>query len=1186
MLEIMEKKINTLTPTKIHRDDPAYSTVKELDNVLNQAVEKNIRNIAITGPFGSGKSSVLKTLMSDFDKENRTYLSISLATLKPNEDISKTDGESNQLDLLENEDNLNRKIEYSILQQLIYKEKAETLPNSRFRKITHYSKRQVLKFAIAYLVTLISYLIVFEPEFARVDTIYNVFNRGIQFNTLFDSAGALWLLYVLFYLSQFIIRKYSNLKLNKFNLKNGEIELQEENSIFNKHLDEILYFFQATDYNVVLIEDLDRFETSKIFIKLRELCNLINESKIVGRHITFIYAIKDDVFKDEERTKFFDYITTVIPIINPSNSKDKLKAALIENGLHEGEILDDDLSEIAFFIQDMRILKNIVNEYFQYRTKLYINNSQLNATKLLAMVVYKNYFPKDFALLHKCEGKVYTCISKKRDFVSVASQYITESFKILEKEINQYKENCHLKQTELRMLFLLKLTKLISQNLRGLYINGQVYNLEEIANDPNLFDTLLNLKQIKYQYSNYYNQTVTDTINLNSSDIESDFNYLSRSKILGEHPGIFNERKEKLIASQKLIKSQRLSTLLTEYGCGKSEIYQNIKLDPMQDIFLRRGYIDEEYYDYISYFYEGTITQTDREFLLKLKQDIALSFDYHIDKIQNVVNELKPYMFKTNAILNIELLDYISVNNKELYSHFMDILLSVDNDKLSFLSQYYQYGYNSMPVFEYIIKENRDNFWNYIISYNNNTEKEYLIESYLKYCGELTPIEQDWVNRNFCFLVNHNSGIELDRNLKIVATSKFVTINTENSSLFDCLIEYSSYVLNSVNLALIIKELTKGYEHIADGGLNYTCILSTRNEYLISYVNDNLNIAIDCFEFSTKKESAEGILIILNSDSINIEKKEKYLFGQHNKIKSFGDIHDDMCRNALNWDLIQLSWANILWYYKHKSGISEELINYTRRNVTELSQLKCNLDFPDEYNLFSEFIGTEILDNDTYFKLIDCFSCTFKDNHLEIADLSVPKLKLLIEKNKLHFNEEMLAIINETDVLAEYLIYHSTEFLTHLNYTYNLNANSVETLLNFSFSSNDICRILSIVPRDVLLNTKNIADKSIISLLKHTIELDEAVILYFIKNAINKELALKYAINVIRNYSFEENQISTILCSLKDDYAEIANKSRRPRIKVSALNTELLYLLQERRYISSFKDENNDYYRIYHSKSE
>lgn len=183
-------------------------------------------------------------------------------------------------------------------------------------------------------------------------------------------------MYALFCLFKYILKSYGNSKLNKLNLKDGEIELVEDNSIFNKHLDEILYFFQVTKYNVVIIEDLDRFGTSNIFLKLRELNQLVNESKIVGRHITFVYAIKDDVFKDEERTKFFDYITTVIPVINPSNSKDKLKELLISKGFEENEIPDDDLSEMAFFIQDMRILTNIVNEYKQYREKLCTDKTQ------------------------------------------------------------------------------------------------------------------------------------------------------------------------------------------------------------------------------------------------------------------------------------------------------------------------------------------------------------------------------------------------------------------------------------------------------------------------------------------------------------------------------------------------------------------------------------------------------------------------------------------------------------------------------------------------------------------------------------------------------------------------------------------------------------------------------------------
>ena len=179
---------------------------------------------------------------------------------------------------------------------------------------------------------------------------------------------------VLFFTIRGLIKSYSNSKLNKLNLKDGEIEIKENNSIFNKHLDEIIYFFQATKYNVVIIEDLDRYETTDIFLKLRELNLILNNAySTIKRKITFIYAIRDDMFKDTDRTKFFDYITTVIPVINYSNSKEKLIGFLKNKGYTIGDSQDftlEEIEEISFFIDDMRLLKNIVNEFDQYSPPL------------------------------------------------------------------------------------------------------------------------------------------------------------------------------------------------------------------------------------------------------------------------------------------------------------------------------------------------------------------------------------------------------------------------------------------------------------------------------------------------------------------------------------------------------------------------------------------------------------------------------------------------------------------------------------------------------------------------------------------------------------------------------------------------------------------------------------------------
>lgn len=90
-----------------------------------------------------------------------------------------------------------------------------------------------------------------------------------------------------------IFKAFFGLSLKKFSLKNTEIETGElsENLILNRHLDEITYFFQVTDYDVVVIEDLDRFGDPENFVKLREFNKLINDNKKSCKLVKFLYVL-------------------------------------------------------------------------------------------------------------------------------------------------------------------------------------------------------------------------------------------------------------------------------------------------------------------------------------------------------------------------------------------------------------------------------------------------------------------------------------------------------------------------------------------------------------------------------------------------------------------------------------------------------------------------------------------------------------------------------------------------------------------------------------------------------------------------------------------------------------------------------------------------------------------------------
>ena len=1193
--------IDTLLPKKLDKIDDSYKSVIELDKVLSSAKKLQIRNIALTGPFGSGKSSVLVTLMKDFSK-GRNYLPISLATLQANDECleeQKKDDKNtestkqqcpyNREEKKENPtENLNRKIEYSILQQLIYREKAKIVPNSRFRRIVHLTKWELFRYPLYVILSLICLFIIFEPSFARVDSIYNFFSWGKTWNEVFDFVAVGWLLLMLFIVIRYVFRSYSNSKLNKLNLKDAEIEVVENNSIFNRHLDEILYFFQVTEYDVVIIEDLDRFGTTNIFLKLRELNQLINESKIVGRHITFVYAVKDDIFKDEERTKFFDYIITIIPVINPSNSKDKLKAALKANGCEDG-ISDDDLSEMAFFVQDMRILTNIVNEYRQYRDKLCTTNgAQLSETKLLAMIVYKNYYPQDFALLHRRGGKIYQCLSSKRAFIKDALNKITLKKKELDVKKSSFLKNLHLNIQELRIVYLYKWIQTFNQQVLSISIDNNYYSIEQIANNDDLFEKLLSMPNIQYRYPYAYG-TSNSTQHNNVKSFLKNHNYFDRVHLLKLGEKEIKIEQAHIQREEFQVKSLRISELLRQYDLGETETYKNIGLSDMQDVFLRLGYIDEDYYDYISYFYPEMVSLEDREFLLNIKRQIKQPYDYHIDRIKNVVKELKEYMFESDAILNIELLDYLATT-EEYKAQFEHIMSRLERDMapLQFLSQYYTEGKQCQKVFEHYIENVKA--WDNIVNWSNAEEKENLIEAYLRYSTNLDEEAQKWLNCNYEFLVDHLSGVTLDRALALIPNSCFVDLCEGSVDLLDCIIERGHYVINLRNLTIITKHLNKGDITITENTLNYTRITDAGNESFIAVVNDNISIVIKALQNINKDDSADSLLYILNSADIELNDKKKYLLGSLNHIDNFSGITDvELYDVAVETKVISPTWQNILFYYKNRCAddIPEIFYDYINHYVEELSKESYPISLDDKDELYENLFGYNMLSIENYGKLLQSFDGVFPKVDL-LANLSCDRLRVLIRQGRVPFNQESLSIINNTAALTDYILFYQKDFLQHIDWEYNFGIDNVQIILNEEqFSLDDKYNIIGVIPASIIEGSKDVADIAINVLCKkqkNNLSNEALVGLIKISTDANKKIEL---ITIIaRDGGRDQVIIRQLLDALGSPYTEVGDKSKRPLLPNDELNRKLLDALQYIRFISKYKEEKDgEKLRVYSSKT-
>ena len=82
-----------------------------------------------------------------------------------------------------------------------------------------------------------------------------------------------------------------------------------------------------------------------------------------------VLGIDYDMFKDKDRTKFFDYIIPVVPFINSSNSSKKIIDLLRSENLLNEESEENNnkvdakfIKDISLYINDMRFLTNVFNE--------------------------------------------------------------------------------------------------------------------------------------------------------------------------------------------------------------------------------------------------------------------------------------------------------------------------------------------------------------------------------------------------------------------------------------------------------------------------------------------------------------------------------------------------------------------------------------------------------------------------------------------------------------------------------------------------------------------------------------------------------------------------------------------------------------------------------------------------------
>lgn len=1169
--------------------------------------DKAIKNIALTGPYGSGKSSIINSYIKNYPKEKA--INISLANFNSNNQSVKKENEisnENEINTENKEDNvedINNYLELAILKQFFYKVKSKDIPQSRFKKIEKVNLKNIYFICLSIFICLIlffSFFFLDKTLFLAIKfKIYAKYNP-LPINLVYSLfiAFILLLLYFVSKIVQIIITHY---KVKEISINKISISSNDKDNVFDKTLDEILYFFQETKYQIVFFEDLDRFNDTKIFIRLRELNTLINNYELIENKVVFVYAIRDELFiDDEERTKFFDFIIPVIPFVNSTNSDEKLKERLAKEKDKDGLIisLKYDLSDkyinlISPFIQNMRILMNVYNEFMIYKNTL--KNIQLDDEKLFSLILFKNLYPKDFSDLENEKGIIKQAFIDKRMFINNRKKEIIENKNKLQEKLNNINQDILMDIREIKSAMLAYLSDYNGFQECRCYSNfyRHDYCFNEIMRDD--FDLETFIKENKSIDVTCCKNRVDPIDNLEEKLNQSGRHYLERIAYLKDST---EDRKKEILKEIDKYNNEEneLNSYSLEYllNCndGEQVLSDDVRKNGLLFFLLKNGYINENYTDYINYFHPNSVTVDEMKFIQNVRtENYSGNFGYPIKNVVQVCERIEDYEFKNKEALNYNIVDHLIKNeNNKKCKYLFAGFINEDDAHINFVEQYINRGEN-LDLFIKLLSQYYDNFW-HMFSNRNDLSKE-TKDSYFLLINKYASIESmQKMNIDNCIVNYYFNNRDILLILEDVLNQKLISIIEEldikfkdvsfeniNLELVDYIFKTQHYLLNENMITEYFKiKYSDQVNNLTNR--NYTTILDSKDEYLISCIENNkkfyveniiLKIETNIYE---TKETVKSIIDSLFNDNIDlcmqVLEKEHLKWDSFDECFSLNNNNKNICLKFWNVLLennkINETWNNFVCYYKYFS-FTDELISWLGQKIDLLIDNYAIDDFSNSTVLKKLLIYDE-LDDNIFDKLIHNYRIDEFDFDLNL--FSNTKLKMLIDINyiplTINYFEQIKSI--DENYSIEYLINQKNGFLKDIE-SFDLNIQEIINLLKSKrFSDDEMLEIIYVLDESdinsdiahIIRNIQIPIKKSYVNQAWKLLDKDE-----------------KYALFLNQIDIFTNEEISLKLYDLDGVYKQLSDNSKRHMVKLYndqvGYNKRLVRKLVEKKYLSSFNED-------------
>ena len=1202
-LQQKPEPLNLLAPRMVDKS--------EYVSILKSAIDdEDVRNVALSGAYGSGKSSIIKTFERNYPKYK--CLNLSLAAFaeefqslqKDSNSGNKTQGNkvNGEEQSFVNQDVVQmEQLEFSLVQQFFYHVKASGIPDSRFGRIRRWNRREKVFWSIAILFFAISlFYVVDSSKFFDLLPSLKVYTDYVRYISL----GVIGV--GLLVLSYRLVTFFHKMSGGHIKFMDYEVDVQKDIkvSVFNRYLDELVYLFQTTGYQVVVLEDLDRFKNTSIYTKLRELNQLLNQSEDIGRRIVFVYALRDDIFHtSQERTKFFDYIIPVLPHTSVANSASQF---VKEFGTIEGDTDDECalhksfLNDVAPFIGDLRTIKAIVSDFKITSKRL---NRKLKKDNLLAIIIYKNLCPKDFELIYEGKGAIHDTFKKESEFKKKNKDELRQKIDEIETIIKKIKQERLISIKELNSIVVSAAIKVVPA---GFYIcnsGGNPIAYADLFSD----DHVQSILKGKLYYRNYYSGIVCISKEKVLSSLGDEFNFDSRKTLIEQNSRVSLSK----LTEDRNAYIRQLDNLVKKTMREMCEADDNLLPTQTDDyntnllnFLIKRGYIDESYYYYITDIKsdsdeEGLLSQNDNAYLLSVK-GIGVSdedeMSRHIDDPKLLLKFLIPQDFVGDKILNFDLVHEIiqskDDNNLELLKHK---LKSHSEYVLDFINRY-AFLETSNDGFISLVAQLYDHLWADVENNRlfSNEAKLNLFNKLMRYAAldDLEKQNEDGLLADYLRKSNYSDvfdGVQTDNACEIIKlyNVRFLTLvdDEDSSNLIDFIYKNDYYEHNSHNVWVLLETYSDINRQDYENSI-YTAINLANIDPLVSQINEG----IDSFVFycvladGNTSESTESITLILNSDKVSGENKTMLVFHNSTVFEDVQSITSAEYKNALfESNKVKPTLANIDYYltYNTLTSLDETLVKYINTHVQEyIEQLKGQNFILENERVIKCLIAAAAIDEDiwkTIFSEVKYSQC-WSDHVLELREEQV---RYLADNKLLDFDVVLFKAIGAKfkNIYMHLLCKYPAEVVEHLT-EFNFTAEGLINIAGQKDFESYKTNIYALITTDKI-TSESIAD----SYLKYVIEDAAHLVFESLKKSVSitsdDKLKMKSVSAYMQQDFMTDENLATLLISMGEPFSLIVrNQGENFELDRSAEAYHFFEQLVARKFATP-RDASKNKYKIY-----